>query len=88
MAKLIKTDGTETIVYPAHGKSFTLQELQKLVGGYIEMVRTVDGKQMIINEEGKLNDLPVNDKATVLYVHCLADVIVGDAVILEKGEIR
>ncbi len=88
MAKLIKTDGTETIVYPANKKSFTLPELQKLVGGYIELVRTVDGKEMIINEEGKLKDLPINNKATMQYVHFLADTITVDVVICEKGELR
>jgi hypothetical protein len=34
----IKADGTVTKVTPATGKKFTLEEMQKFVGGYIEIV--------------------------------------------------
>ena len=69
----------------------TLQELQKLVGGYIEIFHSPDGKQQIIvNEEGKMQRLPVNYEATAIWLgtsveKALAyhDVLVGDAVILE-----
>jgi len=37
MAKLFKTDGTVEDVKPK-GKKFTLAEMQKFVGGYIEAV--------------------------------------------------
>lgn len=45
----------------------TLQEMQDFVGGYIEMVPTiVPHRSLIVNEEGALDDLPVNPAATAL----------------------
>lgn len=40
--------------------SNTLKSLQKLVGGPIQMVPWVDGMVIICNEEGNLQNLPVN----------------------------
>ena len=45
---------------------------------------------MIINEEGKLNNLPYNDNATVLYranFRNTTDFIVGDALLCGKDRI-
>ena len=66
---------------------FTLEELQKYVGGLIEIVRTKDGKPMIINEEGKINDLPINQKATAIYPYNEYDFIIGDVLICQEDEI-
>ncbi len=44
MAKIIKTDGTIVEVTPQNGTDFQLEELQKIVGGYIEVLRL--GKAM------------------------------------------
>ena len=70
----------------------TLKELQKFVGGYIEVLTSADGqKQIVIDEEGKLKGKPINYDATEEYVGeeyddtnamWTYDVIVGDAVIL------
>ena len=40
--------------------SDTLKNLQKTVGGWIETVTITQGVVMIVNEEGKLLDLPFN----------------------------
>jgi hypothetical protein len=63
---------------------FTLDQLQKLVGGYIQVIELKDDRQMIINEEGKLMGLPYNDTATKIYNHHFGrgDYISGDAIIL------
>ena len=48
----------------------TLQECNTFVGGYIEIQPVVfngETGQMILNEEGKLLDLPVNIPATIIY---------------------
>lgn len=84
-AILIKTDGSETEAVPANGDTFTLEELQKYVGGYIETHGLKDGKTIILNEEGALLKLPVNDMATVLAYH-LATVggIRGDVIVCES----
>ena len=39
MATLIPAHGTPIYIEPANGRSFTLEELQTIVGGYIEMCR-------------------------------------------------
>jgi|6_EtaG_2_1085325.scaffolds.fasta_scaffold00400_11 hypothetical protein len=70
-----------------------LQPLKDIVGGYIEMVRINEFPALhgYINEEGKLDQLPINVRATSLVYgrSCwgnLHDVIVGDMVILaSKG---
>lgn len=37
-----------------------LEAMQQQVGGYIEMVTLEDGIDLVCNEEGKLDGLPVN----------------------------
>ncbi|UVV58215.1 DUF3846 domain-containing protein [Bacteroides thetaiotaomicron] len=43
---------------PANGSEFRLEEMQKMVGGIIEIVYFDDNTVMVINEEGKLLVLP------------------------------
>lgn len=92
MARLIRVDGTETIVTPK-GKKWTLEELQMLVGGYIEFVPSIQPVRMLVDEEGLLKMKPLNAKATDIVCQKLAGkqvfgnpVIVGDVLILDKGE--
>lgn len=83
MAQLIKASGETATVAPKNGHSFTLEELQELVGGYIENVYLDDGRIMIVNEEGKFSGLSLNKKATDIADAVILpwDVIVGDAVV-------
>jgi len=46
----------------------TLEELQKLVGGYIEVFTMNNGDNLIWNEEGMLQNLPINDEATQMFM--------------------
>ena len=39
MARVIKADGTIVMVSPENGTDFQLDELQEIVGGYIEIRR-------------------------------------------------
>lgn len=66
-AYVIKPDGTVIAEMPNNGKTFSLEELQTIVGGFIEIVALADGSVMVLNEEGKLLGLPFNAKATVLF---------------------
>lgn len=68
------------------GGAFTLQELQTLVGGYIEVVTTVDGGLMVLDEEGKLKGKPVNPVASALYVYGSRDRVVGEAILVTREE--
>jgi hypothetical protein len=62
MATLIHPDGKEQQVLP-EGKKWTLEELQKHIGGYIELVPGPK-RRIIVNEDGILLNLPFNPKAT------------------------
>jgi hypothetical protein len=78
----------------------TLEGMQKLVGGYIQVVNlrkpvVVEGityLHMVINEEGKLSGLPFNAIATKIAKLDnsidFSDVIVGEAILLQRGEIN
>jgi hypothetical protein len=57
-----------------------LEDCQKVVGGFVEMVYLPDGRQMLVNEDGIAKQLPYNPVASLL-----ADqIIVGNAIILEE----
>lgn len=89
MARLIKTDGTETEVLPKNGTTFQLAELQELVGGHIEVVNLPDGRLMMIDEDGKLKGLARNDLGTFmgdLSGIAFVDTIVGPVVVCEASE--
>ena len=76
-------DKVESQVIKINDNPPTLKELQKMVGGYIEIVHLANGDQMIIDEEGKLKEKPVNMEATELWLGDVpADFIVGTAVVL------
>ena len=90
MGQLIKSSGEVTEVKPANGKDFSLQELQQMVGGWIETF-WIDNKRWVVNEEGLLLDLPKNIKATeTLEDACgqAVQILVGDVVILDASEIQ
>lgn len=63
---IICPDGTETSVMPNDGKKFSLDELQDIVKGYVEITHTKDGRKMVCNESGVLDELPLNSRATDL----------------------
>jgi len=44
----------------------TLEQAQSIVGGYVEMVNRGD-YQILVNEEGMLQDLPLNEKASDMF---------------------
>jgi hypothetical protein len=83
---LYQTNGTIVPIAPANGVRWSLEELQGLVGGYIETCTTIDGRIMIINEHGKIVEpmLPLNEEATRIYCHGLVDPIVGPAVVVDS----
>ena len=89
MGKLIKADGTTVEVSPKNGTDYTLEELQGFVGGFIEVIPAYEkGHVLVINEEGKLNNLPRNGRATDLADIYLWDCIVGDALFCKSEEVR
>jgi len=83
MATLYRADGTIETIQPANGINFSLGELQTLVGGYIEIVRTKDGQFLVCDENGKVSEQPkhINLLATHMYRYGAHDPIVGDALV-------
>ena len=63
----------------------TLKEAQAFVGGSVQLLELSDGRQMLIDEEGKLKRKRRNMEATLMAVDILSerDYIVGPALILE-----
>ena len=83
-AMVIKVDGSIEMKTIAAD----LKSLQDEMGGYIELIKLNDGKlSLYINEEGKLEGLPVNLVASLIanQTGLKGDFIVGNAVFLGKG---
>ena len=71
----------------------TLKEAQDFVGGMVECITWPNGDLLIVNEEGKLNQLPLNPEATLLwrmtftrdkYAFGYDDFVVGPAIYIKK----
>jgi hypothetical protein len=76
---------TADVENPLNGTTVgtTLDDLQQVVGGYIELVYLPDSKIMVVDEEGLLKWLPINREASLLAQRP----IVGDVVIANQDEI-
>lgn len=86
-AKIYKADGSIIDVKPNNGTDFSIEELQDIVGGFIEIVSLMGNEIMVINEEGKLIDLPFNETATQMYqeVDGFYDYIAGDVLVCDSN---
>ena len=85
---VINTDGSWKII---DQPKITLEDFQKVVGGWIEGISINEHLTMYCNEEGKILGLPVNHLATyfVKNLRPFNDFICGDVVfskINEEGE--
>lgn len=84
-ATVIKTDGTQVKLEQRP----TLNEAQNIVKGYIELLRARSSKTgktntLVVNEEGKLLHLPVNQAVTNEYgTSIYGRIVVGDVIVLE-----
>jgi hypothetical protein len=90
MAQILRANGTRGTIEPHNGTDFTLDEVRAIVGGRVELISLYDGRIMLINEEGKLHDLPLNVEATRLFLVERGgdDVIVGDALVCEDAQFQ
>ena len=75
----------------------TLKSAQEFVGGYVEGISFPNGDYLIINEEGKLIGLPINEDATKLwkdtfdndnYITGRDDFVVGNAILIKKKALK
>lgn len=90
MAKIYLTNGETRNATPNNGTDFKCEELNEIVGGYFETLYLPKSDSlMVVNEEGKLMDLPLNDKATnIVFENGIVDIIVGDVLICKTTEIK
>ena len=75
----------------------TLKSAQDFVGGYVEGITFPNGDYLIINEEGKLMGLPINEQATKLWKETFDndnfitgrnDFVVGPAILIKKQALK
>jgi hypothetical protein len=79
----VTTDGTsEEITFESN--FVNLKEMQEIVGGHIEFVYLPNNLILVVNEEGKLNNLPVNEIVTSFYFPMIRDVIVGNVLLIDS----
>lgn len=92
MARIIKATGELEKIEPGNHSDFQLEELQKIVGGYIEIINLFNGKILVVNEEGKLKGLEQNEIATTIAHDADAiadwDCIVGDVLYCLSEEVQ
>lgn len=77
MAKLLTPNNQATEIIPINDQTFTLEELQEYVGGYIEILYLHHNQVLVVNEEGRLRKLPYNQQASDMYSN---NYICGNAV--------
>ena len=91
--KEINTKASEFKIITDQKDEPDLKAAQKFVGGYVEGITFPNGDYLIINEEGKLMQLPLNPEATTLwratftkdkYAFGYDDFVVGPAILIKK----
>ena len=74
-----------------------LESAQKFVGGMVQGVEFPNGDYLIMNEEGKLMQLPLNPEATTLwratftkdkYLFGYDDWVAGPAILIKKQALK
>lgn len=86
MAKLFKVGAeTSTTFNPSNGEAFTLEELQKAVGGYVQFApQTIPGVIIVCDEEGRMKGKEINKLASFVSNQLL----VGDVLFCDEDEIE
>lgn len=94
MARLLRTDGTEARIAPKRSRAgFTLDELYTLLAcETVQCVPLGEGQQLVVDEDGKYKTgLRRNVEATKLLALAggmAGDYVVGDALVVSRGELK
>ena len=91
MATLIKTDGSKLEIQPQNGLDFQLDELQKFVDGYIDIINLHNGVFLEINDRGKAFLVPKKPATEIAHKHNAIfgwDYICGDVVMCKDEEVQ
>ena len=93
----VNTDAVEFKIIDDVKDEPTLESAQEFVGGYVQGIEFPNGDYMIMNEEGKLLGLPVNEEATTLwrttftkdkYLFGHDDWVSGPAILIKKKALK
>ena len=84
-AKIIYTDKEAEDYTPKNGKTFGKTEVQRIVEGFIDVIRLNDGRVIIVDSQGKALNKTVNIPATNILRrdHYTTDYIVGTAIVCD-----
>ena len=97
MKTKINTDAVEFKIIEDKKDEPDLKTAQEFVGGMVEGISFPNGDYLIINEEGKLRQLPLNPEATTLwratftkdkYLYGYDDFVVGPAILIKKKALK
>ena len=97
MTDKINTDASEFKIVSDVKDEPDLKTAQDFVGGMVEGISFPNGDYLIVNEEGKLMQLPLNPEATALwritftkdkYVTGHDDFVVGPAILIKKNALK
>ena len=93
----INTDASEFKIIDDVKDEPDLKMAQEFVGGMVEGISFPNGDYLIVNEEGKLRQLPLNPEATALwratfdndnYITGRKDFVVGPAILIKKQALK
>ena len=93
----VNTDVSEFKIIDDEKNTPTLKEAQDFVGGMVECITFPNGDLLLLNEEGKLMQLPLNPEATTLwratftkdkYAFGYDDFVVGPAILIKKAALK
>ena len=93
MTDKINTDASEFKIIKNKKDEPQYKEVSKFVGGMVECIQFPNGDLLLLNEEGKLMQLPLNPEATALwrstftkdkYAFGYDDFVVGPAILIKK----
>ena len=97
MTDKINTDANEFKIIENKKDEPQYKEVSKFVGGMVECVTFPNGDLLLLNEEGKLMQLPLNPEATTLwratftkdkYAFGHDDFVVGPAILIRKQALK
>ena len=95
--KEINTKASEFKIIEDQKNEPNYEEVSKFVGGMVECVQFPNGDLLLLNEEGKLINLPLNPEATALwratfdndnYITGRKDFVVGPAILIKKAALK
>ena len=97
MKDTINTTAAEFKIIEDSKDEPTLKAAQDFVGGYVQGITFPNGDYLIINEEGKIRNLPLNPEATALwkatfdndnFITGRNDFVVGPAILIKKAALK